>query len=119
MKNTLSLLIRCTLVLGACSALLVSCKKASEKSRGGSNDKPEASETQQGVQDPKPNVPDPAELPNVPDPAELLNVPDPAELPNVPDPAELPNVPDPAELPNVPDPAKQLEDPTDPTEEDG
>ena len=83
MKHTLSLLIRCTLVLGACSALLVGCKKAPEKSRGGSEDKPEASETQQGVQDPKPNVPDPAELPN------------------------------------VPDPAKQLEDPTDPTEEDG
>jgi hypothetical protein len=92
MKNTLSLLIRCTLVLGACSALLVSCKKASEKSRGGSNDKPEASETQRGVQDPKPNVPDPAELSNVPDPAELSNVPDPAE---------------------------QLEEPTEPTEEDG
>jgi hypothetical protein len=101
MKNTLSLLIRYTLVLGACSALLVSCKKASEKSRGGSNDKPEASETQRGVQDPKPNVPDPAELSNVPDPAELSNVPDPAELPNVPDPAE------------------QLEEPTEPTEEDG
>jgi hypothetical protein len=92
MKNTLSLLIRYTLVLGACSALLVSCKKASEKSRGGSNDKPEASETQRGVQDPKPNVPDPAELSNVPDPAEL---------------------------PNVPDPAEQLEEPTEPTEEDG
>jgi hypothetical protein len=92
MKNTLSLLIRYTLVLGACSALLVSCKKASEKSRGGSNDKPEASETQRGVQDPKPNVPDPAELSNVPDPAELSNVPDPAE---------------------------QLEEPTEPTEEDG
>ena len=85
MKHTLSLLIRCALVLGACSALLVGCKKAPEKSRGGSEDKPEASETQEL----KPNVPDPAELPNVPDPAELPNVPDPAELPNVPDPTEI------------------------------